>query len=144
LEDGVEVEIIWIQALMGLEGNEIVDEQARNAALNGDFQGLARSVLLRDWQGKWAAADTRRFAHSILPKVSLRPWFEGQREDRKFVSTVSRIMSGHCTARSHLNRFRIVEGAACICLKEYETVDHFIWHCERFEIERRRLTYLLY
>jgi hypothetical protein len=80
--------------------------------------------------------DTGRFAHSILPKLSLRPWFEGQREDRKFVSTVLRIMSGHCTARSHLSRFRTVEGAECICLKDYETVDHLIWHCERFENER--------
>jgi hypothetical protein len=91
---------------MGLEGNETVDKRARHAALNGavferplppvDFQGLARSVLLRDWQAKRNAADTDRFLHSILPKFSLRPWFEGQREDKKFVSTVSIIMSGHC------------------------------------------------
>jgi hypothetical protein len=43
-----------IQAHMGLEGNEIVDERARHAALNGavferqlppvDYQGLPRSV----------------------------------------------------------------------------------------------------
>jgi hypothetical protein len=91
-----------------------------------DFQGLARSVLLREWQGKWNSADNGRYAHSILHKVSLRSWFEGQREDRKFVSTVSRIMAGHCTVRSHLNIFRIVEGAIYIyiCLKDYETVDH--------------------
>jgi hypothetical protein len=101
-----------------VEGNEVVDEQARYAALNGavfeslfpqvDFQGLARSVFLREWQGKWNAADTGRFAHSILPKVSLQRWFECQRE---FKSTVSRIMSGRCTARSHLSRFRTIDGA---------------------------------
>jgi hypothetical protein len=68
-----------------------------------DFQGLARSVLLREWD----AADTGRFAHFILTKVSLGMSL-GQREVRKFVSTLSRIMSGHCTARSHLSRFRIV------------------------------------
>jgi hypothetical protein len=28
----------------------------------------------------------------------------------------------------------------CICLKNYETVDQLIWHCERFETERRRQT----
>jgi hypothetical protein len=27
-----------------------------------------------------------------------------------------------------------------VCLRDYETVDHLIWHCERFETERRRLT----
>jgi hypothetical protein len=61
-----------------------------HASLNGavfdrplspvDFQGLARSVLLREWQGKWDGADTGRFAHFILPGVSLRPWFEGGQE----------------------------------------------------------------
>jgi hypothetical protein len=43
---------MWIPSHVGLEGNEIVDEQARHVALNGavfdrrlppvDFQGLAR------------------------------------------------------------------------------------------------------
>jgi ribonuclease HI len=59
LEDGVEVQIMWIPVHVGLEGNEIVDERVRHAALNSavfevplppiDFQGLARSVLLREW-----------------------------------------------------------------------------------------------
>jgi hypothetical protein len=57
---------------VGLEGKEIVDE--RHAAFNGavfesplpsvDFQGLARSVLLREWQGKWDAADTGSSLHT--------------------------------------------------------------------------------
>jgi hypothetical protein len=98
-----------------------------------DFQGLIRSVLLREWKEKWNAAYTGRFAHSMLLKVSLRPSFEGQRENKNFVSTVSRIMSGHCTARSHLSRFRIFEGAICMYLRDYETVDHLIWQCVRFE-----------
>jgi hypothetical protein len=80
---------MWIPSNVGLEGNKLVDERARHAALNGavfdrplppiDFQGMARSVLLREWQRKWDAADIGRFAHSILPKVvSLRHCFEGQ------------------------------------------------------------------
>jgi hypothetical protein len=48
-------------------------------------------------------------------------------------------MSGHCAARSHLSRSGIVEEAMCICLGDYETVDHLIWHCGRFETEKRRL-----
>jgi hypothetical protein len=54
IEDGVKVEIMKIQAHVGLEGNEIVDKRARHAALIGavferqlppvDYQGLPRSV----------------------------------------------------------------------------------------------------
>jgi hypothetical protein len=100
---------MWISSHVGLEGSEILNKRARHGALNGavfdrplppvDLQGLARSVLLREWQEKCDAADTdRRFANSILPRASLQPRFVGQREDKKFVSTVSRIMSGHCAA----------------------------------------------
>jgi hypothetical protein len=27
----------------------------------------------------------------------------------------------------------------CVCADDYETVDHLIWHCERFQVERHRL-----
>jgi hypothetical protein len=56
-----------------------------------------------------------------------------------FVISVSRIMSGHSSVRSHLDRFRIVEDPMCVCLKDYESVDHLIWHCERFGSERHRI-----
>jgi hypothetical protein len=72
----------------------LVDERERHAALNcavfhrtfspDNVQVLARSVLLNEWQEKWDAVDKGRFAHSIITKVSLLPWFEGQREDRNF------------------------------------------------------------
>jgi hypothetical protein len=67
------------------------------------------------------------------------PWFEGQKEERSFVTSVSGIMSGNSSVRSHLDRFRIVEDPMCVCLKDYESVDHLIWHCERFGSERHRL-----
>jgi hypothetical protein len=72
-----------------LEGNELVDEQVRHAPLNV----FERPIPPVNFEG---LADTGRFAHSILPRVFLRIWFEGQRKDRKIVSTVSKIMSGHC------------------------------------------------
>jgi hypothetical protein len=130
-----------------LVSNELMDEEARYAWLNGsifdrplspcDFQSLKRPVLVREWQRD--LADTGRFAHSILPRVSLRPWFEGQKVERNFVTSVSIIMSGYSSVHSHLDRFRIVEGPMCVCLQDYETVDHLIWHCERFGSERHRL-----
>jgi hypothetical protein len=71
--------------------------------------------LLREWQRKWDLANTGRF-----------------------VTFVSRIMSGQSCDRSHLVRFGIVENRMCVCLKDYETVDHLICHYERFGSERHR------
>jgi hypothetical protein len=94
---------------------------------------------MRAWQAKWDSAYTGRFAYSIFPDVTLRPWFEGQKEERRLVCTVSRVLSGHCSGRSHLGRFQIVEDLMFVCAKDYETVDHLIWHCERFRLERHCL-----
>jgi hypothetical protein len=82
-----------------------------------DFQSLARPFMLREWQRKWDFADTGQFAHSILPRVSLRSWFEGQKKEKSFVTSVSRIMSERNSVRSQLDRFRIVEDSMCVCLK---------------------------
>jgi hypothetical protein len=71
--------------------------------------------------------------------MTLRPWFEGQKEERSYVCTVSRILSRHWSVRSHLGRFRIVEDLMCVGAGDIETVDHLIWHCERFRLERHRL-----
>jgi hypothetical protein len=95
----------------------------------GRFPGFGKICLLRKWQGKSEATENGRFAHSILLKVSLWPWFEGKKKDIKFVYTVSRIMYGHCAARSHLSKFKIIEKGMFVWLKDYEKVDHLIWHC---------------
>jgi hypothetical protein len=103
------------------------------------FQSLARLALMRAWQAKWDSAGTGKFSHSIFPAVTLQPWFESQNEEWRFVCTVSRVVSGHCSVRLHLGRFQIVEDLMCVCAGDYETVDHLIWHCERFRLERHRL-----
>jgi hypothetical protein len=48
-------------------------------------------------------------------------------------------MSRHSSGWSHLDRFGIVEDPMCVCLKDYETMGHLTWHCERFGSERHRL-----
>jgi hypothetical protein len=52
--------------------------------------------------------DTCRFTHSNFPDVTLRPWFEGQKEEKKFVCTVSRVLSGNCSVRLHLGTLKII------------------------------------
>jgi hypothetical protein len=79
--------------------------------------------MVKQWQHGWQTEDTGQFAHSIRPVVSVKPWFEGQTEERSFATTISRVMSGHCSIRAHLERFRIFGDPICVCMMNYETVD---------------------
>jgi hypothetical protein len=120
---------MWIPSYVGLTEIELINERARQAALEGsifdrplslsDFQSLARPALMRAWQAKWDSVDAGRFTQSIFLDVKLRPWFEGQKEERSFVCTVSRVLSAHCFVGSHLGRFRIVEDLMCVCASDY-------------------------
>jgi hypothetical protein len=101
------------------------------------FLGIYTSSHETDNVGKsWEVAETGRFLHSISPRVSLRPWFEEWRTERKLITTVLRIISGHCRIRAHLKRFSIVDGSICVCLEGHVTVDRIIWKCSRFSAQR--------
>jgi hypothetical protein len=92
--------------------------------------------MLDEWQMIWDVAETARFLQSIFLKVSLRSWFEELRVERKLITTVLRIISGHCGVKAHFKRFSIVGGSMCVCLEDHETVDHIIWKCSRFSTKK--------
>jgi hypothetical protein len=88
---------------------------------------VAKQRMLDEWQKSWEVAETGRFLQSIFLKISLRPWFEECRTKRKLITTASSIISGHCGVRAHLKRLSIVDGSMCVCLEDYETVNHIVY-----------------
>jgi hypothetical protein len=47
--------------------------------------------------------------------------------------------ANHSCLMSHIGRMNIVENLLCICLGDYETIDHAMWSCERYDSERQQL-----
>jgi hypothetical protein len=102
-----------VSAHVGVAGNERADFEARQVTLGNmvnNAQSVARNLLpvakqrmLDEWQKSWEGAETGRFSHFIFPRVSLRPWFEEWKAERKLITTVSRIISEHCGVRAYLN-----------------------------------------
>jgi hypothetical protein len=131
LEDGVR-----------LEDKEIVDERARHAALNvAVFERPLPPVDFRVWQDLfcWESSRGSRTLWTLVDSLtpySRRFLFDLGLRVKGRTGNLSRIMSGHYTAWWHMNRFRIVEGAICICVKDYEAVDHLLWYCERLVTKR--------
>jgi hypothetical protein len=128
--------VSFMYAHVGIAGNERSYFEARQASLGNmeynaqsvtrDLLPIAKQRMLDEWQKSWEIAEIGKFAHSIFPRVSLRPWFEEWRTKSKLITTVSRIISGHCAVRAHLKRFSIFDGSMCVCLEYHETVDHII------------------
>jgi hypothetical protein len=96
----------------------LTDRAVESGTVNGkitvanDHRILARQAMVKQ------LADRRYWPIcSFNPTcVSVKPWFDGQVEERSFVTTISRVMSGHCSIGAHLERFRIVEDPICVCM----------------------------
>jgi hypothetical protein len=99
---------MWIPSHVGLVGNELVDERMRKPALEGDFQNETRRTLVG------------------LPILFFQKGEKGQKKERRFVCTVSRVLSGHCSVRSHLGRCQIVEDLMCVCVQVSLSLSLFI------------------
>jgi hypothetical protein len=125
---GREVSFMWGPAHVGIAGNERADYEASQATLGNMVYTVqcTKQRMLDQWQKSWEVAETERFLHSIFPRVSLRPWFEEWRAERKLKTTVSRIISG--TAE-------FVDGSMCVCQDDHEHVDHNNM-CPRFSSQR--------
>jgi ribonuclease HI len=140
---GHDITLSWVPAHVGILGNEIADEMAKNACLSenqsndppfpNDFKKLAKQQMKQNWKFKWENSDKGRYAHSIFPTVSTKPWFLEIAEERGFVTTFSRIITGHTSTKSHLNRFLIVDDPLCLCQINYETIDHLLWECPKYD-----------
>jgi hypothetical protein len=94
-----DVKLMWILSRVGISGNEVADGLVRQAVESGNVHGqmtvanyhriLARQEMVKQWQHVWRTGDTGRFAHSIQPVFSVKPWFDLQAEERSFVTTIS-------------------------------------------------------
>jgi hypothetical protein len=59
-----------------------------------DLLLIAKQRMLDEWQKSWEVAEIGRFSYSISPNVSLRPWFEEWRAERKLIRLSRGISQG--------------------------------------------------
>jgi ribonuclease HI len=146
-ERGYDVSLMWIPSHVGIHGNEIADaiaEEALNAnslclpRISVDCRKLGREYCTEQWQKCWDTGDKGRLCYSIFPKVKWKPWSCKIDRSRRFIVSISRMASNHYCLNSHLQRIKIKDSALCVCGQNYETVDHIVWNCDRFKLERQR------
>ena len=56
---------------------------------------------------------------------------------RKFETALSRLRIGHAGVNKHLNRFNMRDSGQCTQCRVEDTVEHFLMHCRRYEVQRR-------
>ncbi|XP_055630880.1 uncharacterized protein LOC129771355 isoform X1 [Toxorhynchites rutilus septentrionalis] len=141
------ITFVWVPSHCSIPGNERADSLAKVGAIEGDiyqrqiafneFYSLVRKNTIANWQRKWDEDELGRWFHSIIPQVSLNPWFKSLELSRDFIRTFSRLIS--CSLDALLFRFNLASNNLCVCGQGYRDIEHVVWSCEVYLVARSNL-----
>ena len=143
--NNITVNFYWVQAHSGNKGNERADELAKSAAKDvnlpitydaiplSEIHFKIRRRLEREWEFKWANADTGRLTHKFIPSIAIR-----RKITIEFDSRLTQLVTGHGRFGFYFRRFAISEEDCCQC-GEVDTAEHLILRCPQYEHQRRVL-----
>lgn len=145
------VRLQWVQAHVGIWGNERadavaklghgLDRSARVAVPCTDMLSLLRCKLNLHWELWWlselAVTGKGGYLASLRTDLSCVPWI-GCRS-RRVTVVLSRFRLGHVGVGSYLHRFGMADTPACSSCGVDETIEHFFLTCVRYHRERQVL-----
>ena len=151
------ISLVWIPGHHGIEGNEVADKAAKEAAnQGGPTEGDPAPYALKsarymtidtynkqEWEQMWK--DNRKDGKHLKRITSKRFTAPPSKlykkiQKRSHATKIATLRTGHCHLRQYLHRFHIEDSPLCECDNEsVETVEHYMLHCKRYEQQRAEL-----
>jgi ribonuclease HI len=150
----------WTAGHEGIDGNELVDEEAKKAAKGQSSPPHTLPRLLRQklkistaalkqvhnkevktrWKEKWAKSPRGKHDHQInssSPLVQFIEAISNPKLPRQAASLISQLRTTHIPLNSYLHRFKRVDSTRCqACRAMAEMVQHFLLYCPGYPHER--------
>jgi hypothetical protein len=140
------IQLCWVKAHAGIQGNGLADTHAKEAATNADimecYNKVSKSVVrselgeksVEKWQRDWDQTTKGQITKKCFPIAA-------DRLNMKINITYNytTAITGHGNIRSYLHRFKILDTPNCLCGTKDQTVDHLIYECELLNKERDSL-----
>ena len=139
------VAISWIEAHIGIYGNELADHLAKQAARSNEpiaynkvpksgVLKILREESIRCWEREWRdtknGAETKKYFPSIAVRLAVK---------MPVTSGLTTMMTGHGRINAYFYRFHIAPDPICPCGGGDQTVDHLLLSCPRYNIQRQIL-----
>ena len=85
-----------------------------------------------------------RFCFENIQKIFSEPWFKKVSCDRKFITFINRLKSGHVRSNSHLFNKNIIVSSNCTCCNMPQTAENLFFNCNNYREECEKLKNDLY
>jgi ribonuclease HI len=148
-------EIVWIPGHAEIEGNELVDAEAKKAALDPtlsqtyNYKPLKsarirhiKTAAKKQWQIIWnsntkTATALRRIMKGRQAKTG--PALYNEIASRRGAAIIAQLRTGHCGLNRYLHRFSLRNSPYCQCGYGKETVEHYLLECREYREQRVKL-----
>ena len=145
--------MFWTHGHADIQGNEVADRLAKEAAkeaqdldlnasvlTNQDIKNAARDIIMDKWQDKWNISNTGREYLQYRPQILPKPRFYFP-DHRGFILLLQ-LRTGYSQLNDYKQKLGQVESNRCEC-GEVENTEHFLLECQLYEDQRLQLLYTL-
>lgn len=150
MNNNVKVQFMWIKSHAGITGNEIVDRATRSGIHEdhsnvlkvpfSDYHTQLHQSLKELWKSYYEeiTKNKGRWYADIQKSPPAQPWYSNSKDvdSRKFITTINRMRFGHNKLRKHLHKLKIIDNPDCTHCNEPEDLDHVIFKCREYGLQR--------
>ena len=152
--------IRWTAGHMGIDGNELVDSEAKKAAKGQSTDPPSLPAILRKklkvsaaalkqsydirakkkWEKSWTASQRGKRDHKVdesSPSKKFLDLISNPKLPRQASSLISQMCITHIPLNSYLYRFKRADKANCpACGESKETLEHYLLYCPAYAHKR--------
>ena len=146
VENGAQIQFLWVPGHSGIPGNERADEEAKAALalpnitdIPTNFHSIKSAIRQNTrlfWQRKWSDDPARTQLHEIKPDIGI--WTSSFRPNRLEEKALTKLRISH-TYLTHSYIYSQSIRPVCTTCNQTLTVKHILLYCDDFINQRRVL-----